>query len=225
MSALRMPLHQARGPSLSRALAIAGTTTVNLAILGALMIPLAIDHTLVGPSRPEPVLEVSEVAPEVVPPAPLPIPPVAPDPPAPTRFEPVNPVVAEITTTPVIDTPSTEVASLPTPVDAPPTTPASTVVTGGPVNTALAYIHAPAPPYPGIELRNGHSGVVLLLVHVGTDGLPLSVEVKRSSGRSALDRAARQKVLREWRFQPAIRDGVAVEAIGLVPIKFEPQRG
>jgi len=27
-------------------------------------------------------------------------------------------------------------------------------------------------------------------------------------------------VLRHWRFQPALRDGVAVEAVGLVPIAF-----
>jgi protein TonB len=35
-----------------------------------------------------------------------------------------------------------------------------------------------------------------------------------------LDDAARRQVLDEWRFQPAMRDGVAVEAVGRVPIDF-----
>ena len=31
---------------------------------------------------------------------------------------------------------------------------------------------------------------------------------------------ARQQVLRHWRFEPALRDGAAVPAIGLVPVQF-----
>ncbi|WP_312787111.1 energy transducer TonB, partial [Stenotrophomonas indicatrix] len=35
-----------------------------------------------------------------------------------------------------------------------------------------------------------------------------------------LDQAARQQVLRHWRFVPAERDGMAVPAIGMVPVQF-----
>ena len=35
-----------------------------------------------------------------------------------------------------------------------------------------------------------------------------------------LDEAARAQVLTRWRFQPATRNGLAVQAIGMVPIEF-----
>ncbi len=44
-------------------------------------------------------------------------------------------------------------------------------------------------------------------------------------GYRELDEAARRHVLRRWRFQPAMRDGRAVQAIGLVPIEFSLDRG
>ncbi|PSD11028.1 energy transducer TonB, partial [Stenotrophomonas maltophilia] len=46
------------------------------------------------------------------------------------------------------------------------------------------------------------------------------VSIERSSGSRSLDQAARQQVLRHWRFEPAQRDGVAVPAIGMVPVQF-----
>jgi protein TonB len=52
----------------------------------------------------------------------------------------------------------------------------------------------------------------------------LQVDVNRSSGDRRLDLAARDQVLRHWRFRPAIRDGRAVRAIGLVPIDFSLDR-
>ena len=61
---------------------------------------------------------------------------------------------------------------------------------------------------------------MLLQVRVGVDGSPVDVAVARSSGVRALDQAARLQVLKHWRFQPAMRDGQAVEALGLVPVAF-----
>ena len=48
------------------------------------------------------------------------------------------------------------------------------------------------------------------------------VDVQRSSGDRLLDNAAREQVLEHWRFRPAMKDGRAVQAIGLVPIDVQP---
>lgn len=52
------------------------------------------------------------------------------------------------------------------------------------------------------------------------DGRPLRADIERSSGHRALDAAARRQVLAKWRFKPAMQDGHAIQAIGLVPIDF-----
>lgn len=89
----------------------------------------------------------------------------------------------------------------------------------------LAYAEASAPPYPRDALRSGHQGTVVLRVLVGVDGRPLEVSVESGSGYRALDEAARRHVLRHWRFQPAVRDGRPVQAIGVVPVEFRLDRG
>lgn len=84
----------------------------------------------------------------------------------------------------------------------------------------LEYADAPAPAYPRDALRDGVQGTVLLQVLVDVDGRPLQVDVQRSSGDRSLDIAARKQVLMNWRFRPAMKNGHAVQAIGLVPIAF-----
>ncbi|NIK34564.1 protein TonB [Xanthomonas arboricola] len=84
----------------------------------------------------------------------------------------------------------------------------------------LQYLSSPAPSYPVAALRAGQQGTVLLRVLVGTDGRPAEVSVQTSSGHRALDLAARSQVLRNWRFQPAMQNGQAVQAYGLVPVSF-----
>ena len=84
----------------------------------------------------------------------------------------------------------------------------------------LQYRSAPQPAYPVAALRNHEQGTVLLRVEVDVGGRPVNVSVERSSGSRSLDQAARQQVLRHWRFEPAQRDGVAVAAIGMVPVQF-----
>jgi protein TonB len=84
----------------------------------------------------------------------------------------------------------------------------------------LEYAQAPAPAYPRAALHARIEGTVLLEVLVDVDGRPLRVEVRQGSGDRRLDAAAREQVLAHWRFRPAIRDGRAVQAIGLVPINF-----
>ncbi|HVR81037.1 MAG TPA: energy transducer TonB [Luteimonas sp.] len=80
-------------------------------------------------------------------------------------------------------------------------------------------IQSPAPRYPPDALRRGESGTVLVRVHVGPDGIPVAVDLVRSSRSRALDRAATEAV-RGWRFRPAQRDGQAVNGVVQVPISF-----
>ncbi|TWI04948.1 protein TonB [Luteimonas cucumeris] len=99
-------------------------------------------------------------------------------------------------------------------------------ITGpGPVAAMrLEYDEAPAPTYPRDALRQGLQGVVMLQVTVDVDGRPIDVVVAQSSGHRDLDVAARQQVLKRWRFRPAMKDGRAVQAVGLVPVDFTLKR-
>ncbi len=94
----------------------------------------------------------------------------------------------------------------------------------GPLPSAtLEYVRATSPRYPTNELRNGVQGTVVLRVLVDVDGTPVSVTVETSSGNRNLDKAALQHVLKTWRFKPAMQNGQAVQAYGLVPIAFSLQ--
>lgn len=130
--------------------------------------------------------------------------------PVPPRIAPSMPVVVDGGSLPA--TPGVDAA---TPVDTSP----------GPVGAPLAgaqlrYAVAPPPPYPRDALRAGIEGTVLLRVLVDVDGRPLEVLVERSSGNRSLDREAVRHVQQRWRFEPALQDGRAVQAYGLVPIGF-----
>ena len=84
----------------------------------------------------------------------------------------------------------------------------------------LEYEAAPPPPYPAQAIRQMLTGTVMLRVLVDVDGRPIDVQVATSSGHRVLDAAARRQVLAKWRFRPALQDGRAVQAIGLVPVVF-----
>ena len=85
---------------------------------------------------------------------------------------------------------------------------------------ALQYLLKPKPSYPREALQAGMQGTVLLRVTVDEKGRPVDVQVEKSSGHRLLDRAAREQVLRRWSFVPAQRNGVAVKAVGTVPVDF-----
>ena len=85
----------------------------------------------------------------------------------------------------------------------------------------LEYASAPPPPYPREALIGNLTGTVMLQVLVDIDGKPLEVTVQRSSGHRVLDVAARRQVLAKWRFNPAMRNGVPVQAIGVIPVEFK----
>jgi protein TonB len=88
-----------------------------------------------------------------------------------------------------------------------------------PVYNAV-YLHNPAPIYPPRARRDGTQGKVLLEVAVTADGQARAVEIKRSSGSSLLDDAAKEAVGR-WRFVPAKLGEAAVDATVIVPVEFK----
>jgi periplasmic protein TonB len=75
------------------------------------------------------------------------------------------------------------------------------------------------PIYPREALDAGREGVVRLRVSVAADGTVESLRVEVSSGDSSLDSSALTAV-RQWRFKPAERGGVAVAAEVVVPVRF-----
>ena len=142
--------------------------------------------------------------------------------------EPVRPVVEPRITTPTVDPPviTDQGSSVDLPVeplaDPGPISPPISEV--GPIaGVRLEYASAPPPSYPRRPLTDRIEGQVLLQVLVDVDGKPLQVSIHRSSGNRELDRAAQQHILRRWTFRPAMKDGRAVQAIGLVPIDFKLQ--
>ncbi len=225
MSTLRLPLHAQHGPSLARAGALSGAMTVNLLVIGALLLPAAIDQVQRGPSSKPDALTVVERVVELAaaaavptpPPVPVPVRSPLPKPPVPVPAVPQQQVVVIGTEgPPVAPAPAVAAASAAT---LPPSAPA------GVDSTTLAYIDAPIPDYPRIAMRKGWEGTVLLQVRVDARGRPVSVQVLRSSGHRVLDEAARRAVSTHWRFRPALRDGLPVEAVGKVPVAFSLGRG
>lgn len=88
----------------------------------------------------------------------------------------------------------------------------------GPVSLAATHT---IPPYPALDIRLGNQGTVVLRLLIGTDGRVLDAKVVRTSGSDSLDRAAQGWVMARWRYQPAIRGGVAVQGAVDVAVKFD----
>jgi len=155
------------------------------------------------------------------PPPPMDLTPRHPDP-VPPRTVPVNtqrvPSPLPPPTATFDDAPA--VAPLPASETAAPSLASAPAAPAPAAGAQLQYRSAPPPPYPVAAIRLGQQGTVLLRIRVDTEGNPLSVSIEKSSGSRVLDQAARQQVLRRWRFVPAIVDGQAVAADGLVPIDF-----
>lgn len=160
----------------------------------------------------------------LVPPEPTPPVPVPTEPDVPTLVQPrtvPKPKVAPLPPPTASADDALAVAPLPASEPEPrvlaPSVPDPVAAGGG---AQLQYRSAPPPAYPIAALRNHEQGTVLLRVRVEADGRASSVVIERSSGSRALDNAARQQVLRQWRFVPAMVDGQQVPADGLVPVSF-----
>lgn len=205
---------------LSRILALSAAIGLHLLALLLLLIPLS--H--VTPPQEQAKAEPRWQQPMVVP--------ITPAPPKPTLQPEKRPVTQPRVPT-AVPTPLPVQAPLvdasPAPVLAATADPAPALaepsVPPGPSSAPLAgmqlqYLRAPAPPYPRDALRDGLQGSVLLRVLVGVDGQPLEVSIAKSSGHRILDQAAREQVLKRWKFHAALQQGTPVQAYGLVPVDF-----
>lgn len=204
-------------PNPTRIVGMAGAIALNIALLMLLLVPMAVLPPDVVPEAPPWIIPFDETPP--VPPPPIEqveiVPPnhttpqaavqpeVQPVTPVPVLVEdgtlPADPFVQE-----AVDTSQTEIAAPAAPI----------------AGVRLQYAHAPSPRYPVDAIRDGLQGVVMLQILVDTDGRPLEVSIHKSSGHRKLDDAARRFVLKHWTFTPAMKDGRAVQAIGIVPIDF-----
>ncbi len=82
---------------------------------------------------------------------------------------------------------------------------------------SIGYRVDPVVPIEARQLRM--QGRVELVVTISPEGIPMAVDVYRSSGYFLLDRAA-EEALWQWRFDPARRGGVPVEDRIVIPFTF-----
>ncbi|PNS09523.1 energy transducer TonB [Solilutibacter silvestris] len=233
---------QSQTLALSRATTLQAQDRLDFARIGAFSAVIAIHVIAAGlllapmrmpdPGRIEQSVPITIVLPEVPPPPLVPVtvkPKVMPTPtkPIPQRQpEPRNNTVAS-NTTPIAASNNPEANT--TVAKGDPTQPIEPVVEPNVEpkvlrGAQLAYASTPAPIYPRAAQIGGIEGTVILEVTVDEHGKPIDVVIAVSSGSRDLDRAAREQVLRAWRFQPAMESGRAVRAIGRVPVNFTLNR-
>lgn len=82
-----------------------------------------------------------------------------------------------------------------------------------------SYASLSPPAYPATAIASGEEGKVILKVLVAVDGSAKQLEVAAATPPGAFDDAAIAAV-RNWKFNPATRDGKPVEAWVQVPICF-----
>jgi len=192
------------------------------ALLGAIALHAAVLWGLIMQPQPSvrlpEVLEFALLEPtaqlEKVEPRPYPAPAqpsqVAPAPPTATQPEPRAQPVTAVPTTSAGSEAAPQTIAIPVP--------AMADAESLPVFDA-AYLRNAIPPYPALSRRLREEGRVMLRVRVNPQGLPMSVAVHASSGFKRLDSAAREAV-EGWRFVPARRGSMPIEAAVLVPLVF-----
>jgi len=211
-------LHLHEPPSAARIAALSGMFALHVVALMLLLMPMAAPV-------PTPAHEVIEVEPIVIRKQPELVPVVPPPIERPQRATETRRPQTRVEVPPV-DIPVVVASGEAAPPDVPAPTADATLdvpaASTGPIPAVrLEYASAPAPAYPREAARRRLEGTVMLQVLVDVDGRPVEVLVQQSSGHRQLDEAARRQVLERWRFRPAMRDGVAVQAIGLVPVEFK----
>ena len=150
------------------------------------------------PTPPPPPPPDKAEAAEAVPPVPPPPPPAA-APPSPPRPPIASPPVPRAQEAPQISLGGTD-SDTDAIATGPNLIPAS-------VDTKF---HNRDPIYPAEAAIRGERGAVTLLIHVSPEGLASDVDIAQSSGYAALDRSARDAVLK-WHFLPAVKDGRPIE--------------
>lgn len=125
---------------------------------------------------------------------------------------PANGPVIDITNIPV--TPVHGDTFTPDPPVAPPRAP---VFVGARVNQRYADQFQPA--YPAGMLRAQLEGSVTVRVTIGADGRVKAID-RLTAASDAFWEATRDQAMRRWRFEPATRDGVAVESVREMTVHF-----
>lgn len=225
ISSSARPAHARPPLDATRIVAVVGAIAFNAVLLMLLLVPMTSSQLLprIIDTPDLQWIKVRQLNPVEPPPAePVEVEKSQPEPVATVTRTPVAPEPVE--TLPPIQTMEPMVIELALPAD-PPVAAASDSVAQGrsdqpPGGVRLRYAQAPPPAYPPDALRRGLTGTVVLEVLVGIDGHPLEVRIVDSSGHRRLDAAARRQVLRHWTFEPALDNGRAVQALGLVPIEF-----
>lgn len=186
----------------------------------------------IAPPAPEAPAPTPPAPPTPVPPKPKPEPPKPQPKPKPVQKTPPLPkAIADPTPAPNAPTGSVDSAPAPAAEPAPAAVPAAAqpapaAPASPPAGEAVqlpssnaAYLNNPRPSYPSISRRMGEQGKVLLRVLVDENGLPQQIEIKQSSGFDRLDKAALASV-KQWRFVPGKRGGVAQAMWTIVPVNF-----
>jgi TonB family protein len=101
----------------------------------------------------------------------------------------------------------------------PQSTPSTEPAADANASEAVSFRRQFPPIYPKASIAAKEQGTVVLKVRVLADGTPSDITIKKSTATPALDQAAIDAVQR-WRFNPAIKDGKAVEGTVLVPVMF-----
>ncbi len=166
----------------------------------------------------------------IAPPQPKPPEIPRPEPPKQVKLEKPRPAIRPqprqlVVEAPVVS-PAERVAPPPDPpapepvVEAPPAPPAKPA---GPVTLgeelAVACPERVPPAYPSQSRRLGEQGKVVLRVELDERGQVSAARVSTSSASQRLDEAALGAV-RQWRCNPAYRNGIAVRAVALQPFHF-----
>jgi len=81
-------------------------------------------------------------------------------------------------------------------------------------------VYSKEPVYPEQARMNGHKGTVRLRFIVNKQGTVDGVILVESSGYKELDQAAID-CLKQWQFNPALKDGVPIAVIVTLPIVFD----
>jgi len=76
------------------------------------------------------------------------------------------------------------------------------------------------PTYPAISRRLREEGSVRLRLTIGTDGSVIDASVVSSCGFQRLDEAAMRWVRRNWRYEPAMRGDMPIEATAEATLTF-----
>jgi periplasmic protein TonB len=175
----------------------------------AQIIDLPTPKTALPVSTPTPPVPVKQA---VAKPAPV----TQTTPPILTANEPAPAATAFVASTPQppapIAPPSVSVAAVAAP--APPAPPKIVLP-----SSDADYLKNPRPNYPPMSNRMREQGTVLCNVLINVNGLPVKVELLKSSGYERLDESALATVMK-WRYVPGKRNGVLEEMWYAVPVRF-----